>query len=583
VPEPEESQEDIEIEEMSLEDLDQKDEAPKKDRPKSGGFRAGGLGPEGRRYVPPSGPRRKTWKPVAAAFMLFFAGVLGIFSLTLQVTIDDMDRDDTWTLKGEVWDKEEYDDNNEEISIPGVKVTLDGLPPVISDADGKFEIEDIPGTVSFNLLYADFTLSFEKRSWNQAIDTTYNTYVLMNFDQTERRWPFLVVVNDLDPNGTRPAGFNPSLNAEVLDWPTPDIVKLRVALTSFDTSLQGYKLVFREAGDSSASPGDYNYTPEVEYSFRSPTGMGDYSSLEIRAMSPSGENVTDWTKVMLPDHPVGDGGWEGTDFPDVALFVKGGSNTNGTARTVLVHSNGGERYRYRVDGGSWEDWSDLDDGGAKFEWTPPTGLTEHMYAIDVMVQNATMVNGTSVTEIFYDAEPPTLAPFVIGEKAIAPWAHINVSAEGAAFLRYKMPDGTFVPWQLYSDKLLVPIPAEGDSNTVEVEVMDRALNTAKDTVTVEYEPIPVYRRDDTNESSTGLLVCLPIIILGIILTFLGGYMALKRKRPGLAMLGAIGALLASGLNPYALIAAVIALVLVTLSREEFEEFAPTPEEPEPED
>ncbi len=584
MPDPEESQEDIEVEEMSLEDLERKEEAPRRDRREPGGFRAGGLGPEGRRYVPPAGPRRRTWKPVAAAFMLFFAGVLGIFSLTLQATIDDMDRDDTWTLKGEVWDKKEYDDDNDEVSIPGVEVTIEGLPgPVISDEDGKFEIKDIPGTVAFGQLYSDFTIQFEKRTWDQAINTTYKTYVLMSVDLAKNRWPFLVRVNDLDPNGTRPTAFDPSMDVEVLDWPTPDSVKLRVALSSFDRSLEGYKLEFREVGEPDPSAGNYSYGPEVSYPFSFSTGQGDYSSLEIRAKSPSGEIVEDWTKVLLPDHPVGEGGWEETDFPEVALFVRGGGTTNGTARSVVVHSNGGERYRYRVDGGSWEGWADLEDGAAEFEWTPPTGLTEHTYTIEVMVQNATMVNGTAETEVLYDDVPPTLAPFVVGETAIAPWAHINVSGEGATYVRYRMPDGAFVPWQLYSDRLLVPIPAEGDSNSVDVEVMDRALNVASATVTVPYETIPEYYVDDSEPSTSGLLVCLPIIVLGIILTFLGGYMALKRRRPGLAMLGAIGALMASGLNPYALIAAVVALVLITLSREEFEEFAPMPEEPEPED
>ena len=69
----------LDVEELTLEDLKRKDEDRKQDRGKPGGLRAGGLGPEGSRYTPPGGPRKRTWKPLLAAGMLFVAAFLGLY------------------------------------------------------------------------------------------------------------------------------------------------------------------------------------------------------------------------------------------------------------------------------------------------------------------------------------------------------------------------------------------------------------------------------------------------------------------------------------------------------------------------
>jgi hypothetical protein len=68
------------------------------------------------------------------------------------------------------------------------------------------------------------------------------------------------------------------------------------------------------------------------------------------------------------------------------------------------------------------------------------------------------------------------------------------------------------------------------------------------------------------------------MVIGTVLAFLGGYMAFKRTRPTLAMVGCIGALLATGFGLIGAVLAFLALALIMLSREEFELPAPPPEE-----
>ena len=80
-----------------------------------------------------------------------------------------------------------------------------------------------------------------------------------------------------------------------------------------------------------------------------------------------------------------------------------------------------------------------------------------------------------------------------------------------------------------------------------------------------------------------LHILLVFMIIGAILSFLGGYMAFKRTRPTLAFIGCIGALIATGFGQTdfgleGAIMAFLALALIMLSRDEFDQPAPAPEE-----
>jgi prolipoprotein diacylglyceryltransferase len=91
--------------------------------------------------------------------------------------------------------------------------------------------------------------------------------------------------------------------------------------------------------------------------------------------------------------------------------------------------------------------------------------------------------------------------------------------------------------------------------------------------------IPHATAQEYDQYKSSLNVCIPVMVIGVTLAAYGGLMAWRRRRPGMAMLGAIGALLAGGLGILGAILAVIALAAITLSRDEFEEQgAPPPKE-----
>lgn len=165
-----------------------------------------------------------------------------------------------------------------------------------------------------------------------------------------------------------------------------------------------------------------------------------------------------------------------------------------------------------------------------------------------------------------------LAPTVIGGEAVAPWAVFDLQSEGASAFRYKTPDGAWVPWQLVAGRVLVPLPDTGAANvTVAFQAEDLAGNVAARTASVGYKAVPHETVQEYDQYKGSLRVCVPIMVIGVLLAAYGGLMAWRRRRPGMAMLGAIGALLAGGLGILGAVLAVVALAAITLSRDEFEE------------
>ena len=101
------------------------------------------------------------------------------------------------------------------------------------------------------------------------------------------------------------------------------------------------------------------------------------------------------------------------------------------------------------------------------------------------------------------------------------------------------------------------------------------LHTADGEVEVKHQDEFVV--NDYDRFYENLKICIPVQLLGVILAFIGGYSAFRRRSPNLVILGAIGALLA-GYGIIGAVVAAIALVFVMFSREEFEKPVPPPPE-----
>ncbi|NIP35020.1 MAG: hypothetical protein GWN18_08785 [Thermoplasmata archaeon] len=554
------------VEELTLEDLRGPEDTESKDEKGPGGLRGGGLGPEGSRYVPPEAPRRSTWKPTAIAIILLIGSGYGAFTIGYQITLEDRAEGNTYDLWGEVLDYDAAYDQRE-VPIAGVNVSVDGVEGTdVSDEDGKFLINGVPG--------GKFTIRFYKRSWSEAVNTRY-TSILYTDVSKDRAATFLVRVEDLSPDRDRPVyeGTH-GVMAEVMDWKTNQTVSLRVHASAFDEDLSTFSVQMGEPGEPLFDQGLYsnhfNYTFSVG---------GDQSSLTIKVLDDQGRDFAQ-TILAIPEHPLGPGGWETTDFPQVSTFVRGGPFTDGEDRTIAVHSNGANETRYRVDGGSWTDWTAMTDGHAELTWDPDEA-GEHQ--IEVAVRNATGVEGTSDTvTITHIDTPPDLEPEATRGPAVTNEATFDPGSLNASFIRYRADfsgePAQWSSWQAYMDEVLVTIDdeSEGGMANVTFQAMDRAGNveTAKAQVTIKHQK--EFYRNDHEAFYNNLMICLPIQAIGIVLAAFGAMMAFKRRRPTMVMLGAMGALLAG----YGLIGAIIAaaaLVLIMMSREEFEMPGPAPE------
>ena len=566
---------DVKVEELSLDELEEQEGEVTPEGPKTGGLRAGGLGPEGARYAPPMAARRRTVKPLIAAVALFIAAGLGITGVALQGTLEDRVAGETFTLRGVVLDQKQYQ-NSKEVPIPGVNVTVAALGyRAVSDAKGEFTVTGLKG--------GKFSVGFYMRDWDTAINTTFVSFISGSWSSTDTPKPFAVKVNDLDARATRPdSPFSPTVQVRVLDWPTADSVTLGLLASSFDRPLEGLRVAFREV--SGAYTGvTVPYADSVTYTFSAGTGSADYSQLFIKVLYPDGiKELVGETRVSIPSHPAGTGGWRAVAHPDVALFVTGGGVTNGSGPTVVVaHSAGAAECAYRIDGGAWGGWLPMTGGEADIAVALAPALAEGDHLVEVMARNATLANGTvKGVHVTLDRTAPMLAPTVIGGDAVAAWAVIDLQSDGASAFRYRMPDGSWVPWQLVAARVLVPLPDTGAANvTVGFQAKDLAGNLATGTARVGYMAIPHATVQEYDQYKGSLRVCIPIMVIGVVLAAYGGLMAWRRRRPGMAMLGAIGALLAGGLGILGAILAVIALAAITLSRDEFEETgAPPPKE-----
>ena len=567
---------DVKVEELSLDELEEQEGEGKAEGPATtGGLRAGGLGPEGARYVPPMAARRRTVKPLIAAVALFVAAGLGISGIALQGTLESRVAGDTFTLRGVVLDQKEYL-KSKEVPIPGVNVTVKALGyRTVSDAKGEFTVTGLKG--------GKYSVGFFMRDWDTAINTTFVSFISGSWSSTDDPKPFPVKVNDLDPRTTRPdSPFSPTVQVRVLDWPIADSVRLGLRASSFDRTLEDLLVTFREA--SGAYSGiNIPYADSVTYTFKEGTGSADYSQLFLKVLYPDGiKEFVGETRVSIPSHPAGTGGWRTVAYPDVGLFVTGGGVTNGSDPTVVVaHSTGATECAYRIDGGAWGGWLPMTGEETDVHVTFAPALPEGDHLVEVMARNATLDNGTvKGVHVTLDRTPPMLAPTVIGGEAVAPWAQIDLQSEGANAFRYRMPDGSWVPWQLVATRVLVPLPDTGAMNvTVDFQAIDLAGNVATGTARVGYMAIPHETAQEYDQYKTSLNVCIPVMVIGVVMAAYGGLMAWRRRRPGMAMLGAIGALLAGGLGILGAILAVVALAAITLSRDEFEETgAPPPKD-----
>ena len=561
------AKQDMEVEELTLDDLRGPTGKEDGDEKGPGALRGGGLGPEGSRYRPPEAPRRSTWKPTAIAAILVIGAGYGIFTISYQLTLEGRAEGDIYTMWGQILDFDAAYDQRE-VPIGGVNVSVDGVDDSdITETNGKFRIRDIPG--------GKFTIRFYKRSWSEAVNSEY-TSILYTDVSEDRAATFLVKVDNLAPDRDRPVyeGTHGVL-AEVMDWPTNDTVSLRLHATAFDEDLSTYNIQMGESNEPLFDMGPYANSFDFKFSLDA-----DQSSLTIKVRDD--QNATHTQTILgIPDLPLGPGGWESTDFPEVDLFARGGRYTNGTDRTIAIHSNDATEYRYRVDGGSWASWAGMTGGHGEMVWTPDVEAGDH--DIEVMVRNETGVNGTSstVTITLLDT-PPSLEPKSTRGPAVTNESTFDPDSLDAMFIRYRPvidgEDADWSAWQMYMDEVLVEVDDSGNKEkaVVTFQAMDQAGNVRTEDGEVTIKRQKEQFVDDYAGFYNNLKICLPIQGIGIILALFGAMMAYKRQRPTMVMLGAMGALLAG----YGIVGAIIAaaaLVFVMMSREEFEMPGPAPE------
>jgi hypothetical protein len=177
---------------------------------------------------------------------------------------------------------------------------------------------------------------------------------------------------------------------------------------------------------------------------------------------------------------------------------------------------------------------------------------------------------------------PTAAPSATRGPAVTNEATFDPGSTDGLFIRYTrvLENGTteWSAWQAYLDEVLTTIDDSGDADsaTVTFQVKDLAGNvrTADGEVTIKRQKEQFV--DDHAGFYNNLKICLPIQSIGILLAVFGAMMAYRRRRPTMVMLGAMGALLA-GYGIIGAIVAAAALVIIMMSREEFEQPGPSPE------
>ena len=213
-------QEDLKVEEISLDDLRENAGEADENLQGPGVLRAGSLGPEGGRYRPIESEARRSWKPLAAALILFIGGFYGLFTIGYQLTLETRADGEFITIYGRVLDYDEAYDGHE-VYIDGVNVTVDGMDLTsVTDNKGRFTYPDVPG--------GKFTISFTKRSWDEVINTTYVSILYTEIDK-DTRATFLVKITDLAPDRSRPVyDDDMEVLAEVMDWPNDMIHRFMI-------------------------------------------------------------------------------------------------------------------------------------------------------------------------------------------------------------------------------------------------------------------------------------------------------------------------------------------------------------------
>jgi hypothetical protein len=566
---------DMKVEELTLDDLKVKEKVTDKGR---GGLRAGGLGPEGSSYSPPEGPKRRTWKPKLAGALLIASALLGVFMIATYLTAEPLAEGKEFELLAVVYDYDAGVQGNE-VPVEGIEVTVDGTDlSATTDAKGHFNLSGVPG--------GKLRMSFQKRDWDEAVNTVLTTLIVRDSGEEDERSPFYIKVHDLDGLNSEPKApesYKEQLHIDVLDWTTKnepyDTVRLRVHASSFDHNLSGHSI---QVSQDRESPFPYPYSENntISYTFGSTTTS---PTLYISITTASGTTYIDWNQVEFTSYPFGEGGWLSAQFPEVVTFVRGGPYTSDGVRTIDVYSAGG--VNYSTDDGAT--WSVMTDGHA--EVTTGAYTTVGARQIGVVVQNATGAESEVTVTVFVEPAPPldprpARGPAVTSQAIFRP---MNASQDMVYFVRYQRPRGDWSPWQLYlKDMPGMVIDIDDGASTAEVvfEARNRAGETVTNTGSIQVLHQSEEFSDVYTDTMNQLKLCTPIMIIGIILAFLGGYFAWHRRRPTLAMVGCIGALLASAFYLVSVGMAFVAIILIMFSREEFEQPGPAPTtEPETEE